>query len=241
MYLRFCFFFCLVCFSCNSQNTENKNIQVKEMENNNNIVREYTPPKQLNISEFNAKRERSSYRFVDTNGMEVRQIVKTEFPSGNVIKYIEERKYPNSPYTFYSEYGANGNIVKNGTLFYYVSIGINRYYDTLGNVIKKENTDALFHLSIDDLRKKMKDEYDIDIFNTILVGNVNRYFVKEVNMSFYEVEVKDPVVDLIVHIYLIDDSTGKTLLIGTRETEWDGQPEENVLEEYLRKKANGEL
>jgi len=230
----------LIVVSCNSQNTKDKVIiNEKKMEQNNNethnVFKDYEPAKQLNIQEFDVKRgERYECSFTDDKGMEVYQFADVEFPSGKVNKYWEKRNYPNSAYTFYSEYDAKGNIGKSLTIFHTVPIGIINYYDISGNIIKKENTDELFKFGVDDLIDKMKDEYKTDILIPSLMWDVNRYVAEEMNMSFYEVSVRDLLRDFIIHIYLIDGTTGETLLITTRETEWNGsETEESIIDEYF--------
>ena len=237
----------LISISCNFQNIKDNNkVNInKEMEQTkketHNVFKDYQPARQLNINKFNANSEKNHYHFIDDNGMEVHQFADAEFPSGKINKYWEKRKYPNSAYEFYSEYDAKGLLMKTLTSFYTAEIGVMCFYDVSGNITQKENLDAPYKFSLDDLIDKMKDEYEIDILTPNLIWDVNRYVVDKENMPFYEVKVRDLVRIGIIHVYFIDGNTGETLLITTRETEWSGQPSERVLDEYIRKKANGEL
>jgi hypothetical protein len=158
---------------------------------------------------------------------------------GKVNGYWENRKYPNSPYRFVCSYDANGLLIHTLTTFYSIEFGVIRYYDNLGNITQEKDLDIPYKFCIDNLIDKMSDEYEIDILNSKLIWDVNRYFMKEINIPFYEISVRDLIItDGIIYVYLINGSTGETLLITTRETEWNGEVEEKVYDEYIRKKSN---
>jgi len=235
------FILCII-LNCNFNNTK---MEAKEMAQNqketHNVFANYTPAKQFDIKKFNAKSNGNiDYQFVDNNGMEVYQLLDEEYPSEKVNGYYEKRKYPNSAYTFVSGYDASGLLTHTITRFYDVQFGTIKYYDNSSKVIREDNLDIPYKFSVDDLIDKMKKEYDIDILNTKLIRNIKRYFEEKINMVFYEVMIWDLVIDGIMHIYLINGNTGETLLITNRETEWSRQPKERVVDEYIRKKANGE-
>ena len=237
----------LIIASCNSQNSKKKIIiNEEEMEQTkketHNVFKDYQPARQFNINEFNLKsRGENKCRFVDGNGVEVYQFTNPEFPSGKINKYWENRNYPNSGYEFVCSYDANGLLLHSLTTFYNIEFGVIQYYDSSGNVTNKKDLDAPYKFSLDDLIDKMKDEYEIDISNTELTDDVSRGFVDKINLPVYEVRLKDLLTPAMVHIYLINGNTGETMLITSRETMWNGQPSERVLDEYIRKKANGEL
>lgn len=76
-------------------------------------------------------------------------------------------------------------LIKEGEYFSYFPIGIWREYEN-GELIKSVNYDEGFNFSIENLIKKMKKEFEIDIMNkrrTLCY----RYLNKETNKSFYEV------------------------------------------------------
>ena len=236
----------LIIASCNSQSSKKKIIiNEEEMEQTkketHNVFKDYQPARRFNISKFDANKKCEEYRFIDDNGMEVYQFASIESSSRKVNKYWENRKYPNTGYRFVCSYDANGLLLHSLTTFYNIEFGIVRHYDSVDNTAKEEDLNAPYKFSLDDLIDKMKDEYEIDILTPNLIWDVNRYVIDKENMPFYEVSVRDLMTDLVIHVYLIDGNTGEMLLITSRETEWNGRPEESVLDEYIRKKANGEL
>ncbi len=239
-------FLLLITVSCNSQNAKDKMIiNGEEMEQNNkethDIFKNYIPVKKFNIEKFNIKNKKGEYFFVD-NGMEVRQMENIDYSSEKIDGYYEYRKYPNAAaYEFFSEYDINGLLMLTVTTFYNIEFGTVKHYDKSGNVTKEENLDTSYKFSLDELIRKMKDEYKINILIPSLIFDINRYIVSEMNLTLYEVKVKGQIVDYKIHVYLIDGNTGETLLITSRETEWSGYEQEDVIDEYIRKKANGEL
>ena len=204
-----------------------------------NVFKDFQPSKKFNILKFKIKNRKGEYSFVD-DGVEVRQMENIDYSSKRlkIDGYYEYRKYPNCAYEFFSEYDKKGLLMLTVTTFYNIECGIFKRYNKLGNVVEEENLDAPYTFSIDDLIDKMKDEYDVDILNVGLVRTASRGFADEVNMPFYQVNVKDVTTNFIVHIYLIDGATGETLLTTTRETHKSGQPSETVIDEYIRKKLN---
>jgi hypothetical protein len=234
----------LVCAGCNEYSSNN-NIKNMETQQPNNKGTDYEPQHTItmrfDIIRFENNNKYNKYRFVDSDGMEVFQWAITEFPSGKVEEYIEERNFPNSPYTFYSEYDDKGNIIKYIKLFSGFHIGIGLYYDSTGNIVKEEDFDAAYPFSVDDLINKMKEEYDADLLN-----NNNGYTSRGIEQEHLEMPLY--IVNYFIadtpfrDIYLINGTTGETLYITKRFImESDTEEEEPVLDEYIRKKANGEL
>ena len=231
-------FFSIV--SCNAQNTENKKVAIitqqinkKEMENNkedmHDNLKNYIPVKELNIKEFNAKSKRGKRNFVD-GGMEVEQWVDDEFPSGKVIGYIENRKYPNSAYKFYSEYDENGKLVKTSISFYGMITGFVCVYNTVGETIKKEDWDIPYKFSIDDLIDKMRTEYDIDIADTRICNSIDRGVDEEYNNTpLYNMYLFGDPIKYQLICYVIDGNTGETLFITTRHIR---ENRESINDEY---------
>ncbi|QYS92309.1 hypothetical protein JJC04_07370 [Flavobacterium covae] len=78
--------------------------------------------------------------------------------------YTDERKKDNSPYEYHKSFFKKNNLLKsNLTIFYSFPIGITLEYDETGKLIKEINNDLPYKFSVDDLREKIKKEYDVDI------------------------------------------------------------------------------
>ena len=76
---------------------------------------------------------------------------------------VEERVL-NSPYTLYKLYDIKTNMLKSSArTFYGFAIEYSKEYDGEGKLIKEIDDDKPYQFSIEDLRKKLKNEYDIDI------------------------------------------------------------------------------
>ena len=203
---------------CKCQNKQEYNNQNKGKEVNNKNIEQMEPNneemivKKFDIATFNQKNKYGKYEFTDANGVLVKQRIDDEFPSGKVNGYTERRSYPNSPYEYYNEYDASGNIVKSSTSFYYVNTGIAKQYDLSGNVIKETNFDLGYSFTIEMLIEKMKKEYEIDLLNKY-AKVVWRYVdEKHLHIPIYKVEhsIDTPVAQY-KDVYLIDGSTGEML------------------------------
>lgn len=213
--------------SCNSQNVENKkeeistqkinSTEMNEKDNIHNNLKNYILQKEINLKEFNTKREGNSYSFIDNDGMEVEQTVNSKFPSGKVTGYFEYRKYPNSAYEIYSEYSADGKLTKSLILFHGMEIGFMYFYNTYGEIISKEDLDVAYKFSVDNLINKMKTQYDIDIVDTQICVSITRGIYKEYNNSpLYCVEAhEDKAINLLIY-YVVDGNTGETLFTTNR-------------------------
>lgn len=77
--------------------------------------------------------------------------------------YIRRIKKYNSPYVQINSFYENGNLQFEGLQFYVFLVGINKEFDDNGKLIKETNNDLLYKFSIDDLREKLKREYQVDI------------------------------------------------------------------------------
>ena len=224
----------LVFVGCNSQSL-NKNIEVMEQQECNE-KKYHEPETKINMKfdtvQFKQANRYGKYSFIDTDGMEVTQRVSTEFPSGKVEKYIENRSFPNSPYRFYSEYDDKGNIIKYIKSFSAFHIGVGLYYDSVGNIVKEENFDAPYPFSVNDLINKMREEYGADLLNKNN-GSASRYQEKEhLGIPLYMVNYF--IIDTpFKNVYLINGNTGETMFISKR-TIWETDDNEiSVLDEYL--------
>jgi hypothetical protein len=72
----------------------------------------------------------------------------------------------NSPYYKFKKFSLKTNrLLLIGTEFYDIHVGIWESYDETGQLIKKIDYDKPYKFSIEDLIKKMKNEYDIDLLD----------------------------------------------------------------------------
>ena len=224
----------LIAICCGQEKqTESDNNMVMKQNNKetHNVFKDYIPVKQLNIKEFNAKRNSSNCYFIDDNGIAVEQTVSTKFPSGEVTDYIENRKFSNSGYEFYSEYDASGKLVKTLVSFYGMETGFMCFYNLLGEIIKKEDLDIHYKFSIDGLIDKMKAEYKVDITDTRICFNVVRgIYEKHNDIPLYSVYLYGVPVRSQLICYVIDGNTEKTLFTTTR---YLNEKRESITDEYF--------
>ncbi|MEO8236488.1 MAG: hypothetical protein ABI576_00170 [Flavobacterium sp.] len=76
---------------------------------------------------------------------------------------VEEKKV-DSPYKLYKIYfKSTFNLKGIEKIFYGFPIGITKEYDKNGKLVKETNYDLPYKFSIDDLREKIKREYNVDI------------------------------------------------------------------------------
>jgi uncharacterized protein YxeA len=201
-----------------------------------NIFKDFEPAKEFNIKEFDAKGDGNDYHFVDSNGMEVKQRLFDEFPSGKVTNYVENRNYPNSAYKFYSEYDANGKLLKTSISFYGMVVGFMCFYNTAGEIIKKEDWDMPYKFSVDNLIDKMKTEYDIDIVDTKICNDILRgVYEKHGNNPLYDVYLYGHPMKYQLICYVIDGNTGETLFTTTRHIRENREP---ITDEYFNSLKN---
>jgi hypothetical protein len=202
-----------------------------------NVFRDYSPVKQLDVKTFNAKNRYGEYRFTEADGMEVKQRVNDEFPSGKVSGYVEYREYPNSAYEFYSEYDEKGLLIHSLTTFYNIEFGTIHYYDNRDNISKKNYLEDHYTFSIDDLIDKMKEEYDHDLLN-IKNGYAIRWLEPQLSeIPLYQVHAF--IDTTFMNVYLINGNTGETMFVTQRTIWYTGDfYEMPALEEYLNSLTN---
>ena len=229
----------------------NINNNIKSMEPNSEKMR----PQKFDIDQFNKNNDDGMYLFTTSDSIEVKQVVNSDRSSGKVNHYNEHRNYINSPYTYYNRYDASGNLTLTSTSFIGVQIGIAKWYDTLGNVIKEEDADIGYPFSIDMLIHKMKEEYGVDLLNWR--GYINRGQDEEyLHIPTYEVYsiVEETVPynrarnngEVLYYnrtyrkAYLIDGNTGVVLYI-TDMPLWETDEDDYlpILEQYLNSLKDG--
>jgi hypothetical protein len=233
----------------------NNNIynNIKSMEPNSEKMR----PQKFDIDRFNKNNNNGIYRFTTSDSIEVKQVLYRD-SSGKVDGYSEHRNYINSPYTYYNEYDASGNLTLTSTSFSEMLTGIGKRYDALGNVIKETDFDAGYPFSIDMLIHKMKEEYGVDLL-TRGSGYANRGQDEEyLHIPTYEVySILEETVpysrarnngEVLYYnrtyrkVYLIDGNTGVVLYI-TDMPLWETGEDEFIPlpERYLNSLKEGNI
>src|SRR5690606_10818410 len=105
-----------------------------------------------------------------------------------------------------------GVLIKEGQSFSMAPYGRSREYDNKGNMVKEIDWDMNFDFSIDNLIKKMKNEYQVDILNRYLIG-VSRSFRNSYDIPYYEVNVRHPQGGEQGIYYFIDGKNGNTITV----------------------------
>lgn len=142
-----------------------------------------------------------------------------------------ERSSVSNPYTFHKSYSSKNKILLSEWIeFYRTFTGIDRQYNEIGKLILQKDQDKPYPFSIEDLIKKFKNEYSVDIENRKNVRNVYRgEEMINTGIPIYRVILKTEVENKWVE-YLINGNTGKTLYI-LKIFEGD---ETDIIDEYLK-------
>ena len=212
------------------QNTNNKQIKNnKEM-----VYRTFDIERYRNTPQNN---DGKTY-VTNKNGMLIAMTNESD-NNGKTTKYREDCSYPNDPYTYVFIYNTEGSLIKSWTTFYNIPVGKETEYDGLGFKTKETDKDALYRFGIKALVDKMQKEYKVDLLDMKSIYQVSRYYVKDMNQSFYEVFVYQPNTLVQADAYLIDGTSGETLLKSVRSVrlEFGAPHEETMLEEYEHKLA----
>ncbi len=90
--------------------------------------------------------------------------------------YDEEIKIKGTPFIIKNTYAKSNRAVQSSLeVFYGFPIGVKKFYDGNGNVIKEIDCDKpTFKFSIDDLALKIKNEFNLDIMKDNKYVNVSR-------------------------------------------------------------------
>ncbi|MDI9312479.1 MAG: hypothetical protein QM535_19875 [Limnohabitans sp.] len=154
------------------------------------------------------------------------------FPNNN--GYILKIKKQNKPSTQTFVYNDKLNLVAEGNDFYNFPINSIKEYDETGKLIKETNLDLPYKFSIEDLGKKMKTQYDVDIYDVKQIHSMNRYEEKKhLNIPLYEIWNNHKTNPLKFTCYIINGSTGETLYIGERFVEGK---QGSLLDQFLNSK-----
>lgn len=152
---------------------------------------------------------------------------------GDEAIFIEKSNITN-PYIYLYAYYMKSKTLAGSSNFFYSSalqpVGIQRSYNELGKLIEEKNWDKPYKFSIQDLIKKFKKEYNVDIENRKNVKKVERFeFIKALNIPLYMVSLKTDIGNEWLY-YLVNGNTGKTLY----ERKVSEGDEISVIEEYLK-------
>ncbi|WP_395075962.1 hypothetical protein [Flavobacterium sp.] len=143
----------LFCFvSCKSQETQNNNTIAK-----NNTMEYFDENDYNNLTVDNNYSPNINEKYYVDGNKKIRIIFRE--------KTIQvEKTMLNNPYEIIKIYFKNNKILyAEGQDFYGIHIGLDKEYDETGKLIKQIDNDKPYQFSIEDLRKKLKNEYDIDI------------------------------------------------------------------------------
>ncbi|WP_048512532.1 hypothetical protein [Chryseobacterium sp. FH2] len=148
-------------------------------------------------------------------------------------KIIVEKSNKITPYEYNYVYSyKNKTLLIETKKFYSIKIGIQRYYDETGKLIKETDYDKPYKFSIEDLINKMKNEYNIDLLDTKHIISLYRYEEKkDLNIPLYEIWYNyDNSNRNNVECYLINGTTGETLFTVKR---FLGDKKGSLLQNYL--------
>lgn len=127
---------------------------------------------------FDDNKKNGEYRFTLSDNTEVRQMGPFDDST-----YSEEGKKINLPYRYAKTFFSKSLSLKSeGITFLGLPIGIDKFYDENGNLVKEVNHDLPYKFSIDDLREKIKKEFDLDIVKDY---NFKEPSAIKVSRSFY--------------------------------------------------------
>ena len=95
---------------------------------------------------------------------DIHEIQVSEYDSHTHIKYV---------FTYNNE---TKSLMAQRIFFYSIDTGVWKEYDANGNVIKEEDMDAYYKITINDFVNLMKEQYKIDLFsNDYYVCRIDRY------------------------------------------------------------------
>lgn len=174
-------------------------------------VQENVNMEQFDIERFNQNKDGYTWSYTLSNGIKIREL------ESHGDGYRVETVLPNSAYTRRKLFNYDGYLIAENLQFFNFFIGAAKTYDGKGHLIKEQNQDEGFDFSLDQLIKKMADDYGIDITDTRQTFRVNRWIDELDGKPF-------PVYDVYVYrfkdkhtgttqttAYLFDGTTGKLL------------------------------
>ena len=115
----------------------------------------------------------------------------------------------NTPYKTYKRFSKKTkSLLDIGKSFYDVDIEAWKYYDETGSLINEINEDTLYKLSVEDIIKIAKQEYNIDLMDISMRYKVSR---NDSGLPQYFIHIPKPNSEGIYRIISIDALTGKTV------------------------------
>jgi uncharacterized membrane protein YkoI len=144
-----------------------------------------------------------------------------------------ENTHINLPNKEIKVYFKKNNILYAESKFFYLfQIGIDKEYDEMGNLVKEIDNDRPYEFSIDELRKKIKSEYHIDIIKDYSDGKstdmtVNRWLGYDKDWSIYKKNV--PMYQVHFH-----DKDNKNILLEINAT--TGETIQEIVNDFVVKK-----
>ena len=207
--IPFIIIFSVIIFSCKAQTRNSK-------ENNG--------MQHFDINKFLENNPKGDEKIITKeNGFKVRQMDYGEY-------YIEDITKLNSP-----EVHRKGYFKKTGRLcfesdrFDSFSYGIEKTYNENGELIKEVFYDKDYKFSIDDLQKKMKEVYNVDIMDKKQTRLVNRTAVDtRLKFPYYQVLVNSGIASFTD--YLLNGNTGEIIYISKTIRDY----EKDTVDEYIK-------
>lgn len=180
----------------------------------------------FDIIEFNQHKDRfNNWEFFLSDGSKVRRFKAADY-------YLEHIKLSDSPYIKISAYNKNGVLLQKGTKFYDIKLDMEDY-DLQGNMLKKTIYDTSYKLTIEELRKIIQDNFNIDIMNTKQVFALNRFEDKKVtNLPYYLVKYIDQQENQKFHYILVNGNTGE--IVHTMDGYFMSEENKDIWQEYLK-------
>ena len=159
--------------------------------------KELTTMKTFDMERFNRNAINNVYEFHWKDDLYVTQRKLKDYYLEHIIKKDTPLK-KNKAYYF------SGSIKFEANLYYDCLIGITKYYDESGKLIKEVDEDAPYKFSLEDVIKKVKTEYNIDLTKPRPRMNMSR--ATHYGASFGYEEGGDPRSREMIYL---DGNTGK--------------------------------
>ena len=136
----------------------------------------------------------------------------------------------NSPNIFYKIYYKNSNHLKSsGNDFYDFPIGITKEYNENVELIKETDYDKDYKFSIEDLQKKMKATYNVDIMDKKQTRSVSRTTIDpRIKFPYYQVLVNSGIASFTD--YLLNGNTGEVIY----KLSYVRDYEKDTVDEYIK-------
>jgi hypothetical protein len=198
------FWMLLIVFTnCKSQNLLNRKLNIK---NNHKIDKAI-------FNKYELLKENKSAQFISSDGFLITFIELDSF-------YQVVKQKPKSSFKTFDIYDKAGNLTASGNLFYDVEIGNIMTYDLNGRIISQTNEDAEYPFSVNQLIKKIRNDFKIDIAvtdpNIFVDRNIEEHpnhtptyivSIKKTNFTFREIRINGTTGALISDeiVFSVDD------------------------------------